>query len=358
MDFCTNSKFFDSVVKCLKGLISSSTASPTQRCINIKAQKDNVVMKVIVPNSHEVEVLIPAVVQEAGETFIDGHILSNMTAPIKDSPIQVRTGEGQLHITVDRLGTISEGVFHNQNPFDNLISLDEETTELPDLYPHLLKIAQSVEKGSSIMINAEDGKLNLVGGLSVSNHISFSTASDLNLESFVRVQPIENSAKLLQGDVTVSIGDKFLYLTSSTAKIKINLSSVYKDSGSFKAVIALMKEPNSSSCTLSVLDLVDIIRFQSYKAQSTDDMQFTPGVSSINLKSTSFNDSSSIAVQGNLDKINLNLAALTRTMSLSKIYPSASSINLLIKEVSVGDNSIKVAYIGNGPYFCSIYASS
>lgn len=358
MKFCTNSKFFDGVVKSLKGLISSSTASPTQRCISIKTQTDGVMMKAVVPNSHEVEVLIPAVVQEEGETFIDGHILSNMIAPIKDSPIQVSVKERQLCITVDKLGTISEGVFHNQNPFDNVISLDEETTELPDLYPHLLKVAQSVEKSSSILINAEEGKLNLVGGLSVSNYISFGAASDLNFESFVRVQPIENSAKLLQGSVTVSIGSKFLYLKSGTAKMKINLSSVYKDSGSFKAVIALMKEPNSSKCTLSTLDLVDAIRFQSYKAQSTDDMQFISGPSLINLKSTSFTDSSSIAVQGSLDDIKLNLASLTRTMSLSKIYPSTSSIDLLIKEVSVGDNSIKVAYIGNGPYFCTIYASS
>lgn len=358
MNFCTNSKFFDGVIKSLKGLISGSTASPVQRCIQIKTQTDTVLLKAIIPNSHEVEVLIPAVVQEEGECFIDGHILSNMMSPIKDSPIQVKAEEGQLHIIVDRLGTISEGLFHNQNPFENLTSTDEDTTELPEIYPHLLKIAQSVEKGSSILINGAEGKLNLVGGISVSNYISFGMNSDLELESYVRVQPIENSAKLLHGDVEVKIGDKFLHLSSSTANVKINLSSVYKDSGSFKAVIALMKEPNCSSCTLSVSDLVDIIRFQSYKTQSTDNIELTPGKASINLKSTNFQTPSSIAIQGSIESVNLNLAALNKAMSLSKIFPLTSSIDLLVKEISVGDNKIKVVYIGNGPYYSSIYAST
>lgn len=289
MKIIVNSSLWKKAVSQALSLVGKKSGNPNESCVGINLvpciNTSIVELWVLEAGVHTTKIVIPecTIIYESREpVYIQASSLEKLNkANIDSTELTILVEKNKLVYSVEKLGAISEPLYHNQNPFkgmdlgaDDYILISEGNTSLVNILKSGLKFF--VDKDINIILKRENSYI--TSGISLSADVKYVFNSNLEeeVEFSTRTDTLKKLSFLLEHTEEIPLliekGVKILKITSSKGETIINVGNINK--ARIKGISSLDCEQEVASSIFNAEDLKKIIKWQSYGVEDGDTIFF------------------------------------------------------------------------------------
>jgi hypothetical protein len=348
-------KLYKHLIALALSSVDSTGANPIEGCIELstKEESSEVMIRTLNSSCHSCLLTCPATIQQSGSTYIHATSLSEMTKRLDKSSLVVSMESNKLTYTVPVLGSISEGIHHNQGGFSYgvLNPREKDAVEMDLVVENSSILANVIKSASSIALR--DKPIRVV---STKDHLDLylihSEAGSVRYRDLIECEKSIDIAldsislkiiSLLGNVLSLYIDKEGRTVRFSSDMGSITLLSSLSNSGEYKSMEAVLKKTPSSTLEIKYEDIEAAIKWQSYKAEKGQGVNIalstSLSISTGRLGSPSTLTASSF--NGEESQVCLSLEVLTKVLSAVR----GEKVSIERRVIPIGTKNINIVSI-------------
>lgn len=356
MKIKVNTSAWKDAVKKALSLVGSTSGDPNESCIGISITEGNSYFLVLENGAHNTYIKLNDIeIEEEGGCFIQYNSLSNLSKlEINPKEFTVTLQDNKLVYSVEKLGAVSEPIYHNQNPFNGKLFsseqytlLEEGNTPLINLLKNGVKVyvdTTGANKTPAFIDVLLNGDKSIISGFlsdSEASSLMYSFKSDNKTGFNIKSSLLKKLNFLLEDGAKIEKSANTLQITSSKGSTVV---SIGKDStiGLNHKLNSFENDEVDSSALLKAEELSSVVKMQKYGESATisiyseDNQLKVKGDKTEQASTLEYTEFSPF----NLVKLSTDLFA-----GAVSIIPKNSTVTLKITASEIGSKVIKTALL-------------